>query len=164
MTDTLKSICEQCTHLNNPQLDFIPAELERCREILVRDLRELASVATAENEKSVVVLAGSILEGVLHGFIKGQRAYITDRQGRAFELDPSHGLKNYVNIYNRWLKGLTGTPALPDAVVDYRNLVHISRELDSPPGICGTASREMLRVLDSLLGALSELTLAWNPK
>jgi len=160
VTDTLKSICEQCIHLNNPQLDFIPAELERCREILARDLRELVSAAAVENEKSVVVLAGSILEGALYALIKGQSAYITERRGTAFELDPSHSLQNYVNTYNRWLKGLTRTAALPDAVVDYRDLVHINQELKWEPSICGTASREMLRILDSLLGALSELATA----
>jgi len=159
MTDTLKSICEQCTHLNNPQLDFIPAELERCREILARDLRELVSAAAGENEKSVAVLAGIVLEGTLYTLIKWQSGYIAERRG-TFEFNPGHSLRNFVEIFNRWLNDLTPTVTLPDSVVYYRDLVHINQELKGEPSICATASREMLRILDLLLGVLSELTLA----
>jgi predicted component of type VI protein secretion system len=48
MTDTLKSICGQCPHLNNPQLDFIPEDLRRLKEIILRDLKELVSTASSE--------------------------------------------------------------------------------------------------------------------
>ena len=47
MTDTLRSICEQCIRLNNPQLDFIPEHLARQKEIIRRDLVELVSAAAA---------------------------------------------------------------------------------------------------------------------
>jgi len=156
MTDTLKSICDQCTHLQNPRLDFVPSDLERERGILTRDLRELVSAAAAESEKTVAVLAGSILEGVLYSFIKSQSAYIEGRRG-TFEFNPDHSLQNYVSIYNRWLSHLTPNVALPDSVVYYRDLVHMNREISSPPGSCAAASRDMLRILDSLLGALAEL-------
>jgi hypothetical protein len=157
VTDTLKSICEQSTHLNNPRLDFIPAELDRCREILVRDLGELVSAATAENEKSVVLLAGTILEGILYTLVKLEADYIAERKG-TFEFDPTHSLQNYIEIFNRWLRDLMPTVILPDSITSYRNLVHMNRELNSPPGVCAAASREMLRTLDSLLGAIAELT------
>jgi hypothetical protein len=103
MTDTLKSICEQCTQLKNPQLDFIHADFGRHREILSRDLGELVSAAMAENEKSVVVLAGITLEGILYTLIQCHSAYITERRGEEFVLRPDHSLRNYVDIYNRWL-------------------------------------------------------------
>jgi hypothetical protein len=74
MTDTLKSICDQRTHLKNPQLDFIPSDFARDREILTRDLRELTSAAAAENEKTVVILAGGILEAILYSFIHDRSA------------------------------------------------------------------------------------------
>jgi hypothetical protein len=155
MTDTLRSICDQCTYLRNPQLDFIPAELERCREILLRDLQELVAAATANNEKSVVVLAGSILEGALYAFVNAQANYIAGRRG-SFEFNPHHSLQNYLNIFNRWLNDLMPDVLLPDSVVFYRDLVHMKRELDSPLGVCAVAAREMLRVLDTLLKAFSE--------
>ncbi len=155
MTDTLKSICEQCIRLNNPQLDFIPVESARQKAIILRDVRELVSAAHAEQEKAVVVLAGSILEAVLHGFIQGQESYIAARRGE-FKFDPEQGLENFKNIFNRWFSNVVPEAMLPDTIVDYRNLVHINRELTSPPDICSRASREMLRVLDSLIKGLSD--------
>jgi len=155
MTDTLKSICDQCTHLRNPQLDFIPAGLEHCREIILRDLRELVAAATGENEKSVVILAGSIVEGILYAFVKGQADYIAGRRGR-FEFRPKDNLEDHLNTFNRWLNDLMPAVIFPDSVVSYRNLVHMNRELESPPGICSAAAREMLRILNTFLKALSE--------
>jgi hypothetical protein len=159
MTDTLKSICDQCAHLKNPQLDFIPSHFARHREILIRDLRELASAAAAENEKTVVVMAGGIIEGVLYSVIQGQSSYIEERRG-TFEFNPDHSLQNCVNIFNRWLNHLAPGVVLPDSVVYYRDLVHINHELSSQPGVCTGASREMLLILNALLGGLSELASA----
>lgn len=155
MTDTLKFICGQCTHLNSQQLDFIPLQFERHREIVARDLRELVSAAASESEKSVVVLAGGVLEAILYTLIAGQVEYIAERRG-TFEFNPDHSLQNYINIFNRWLSGLLPTAALSDSVVEYRDLVHFNRELNSPPGFCAMAAREMLLTVDALLGALSE--------
>ncbi len=155
MTDTLKSICEQCTRLNNPQLDFIPAEFTRHREVILRDLGELVSAASEEHEKTVVILGGCILEAVLYSFLQGQEAYIADRRG-TFTFDPNEGLKNYLSIFNRWFRDVLPNVILPDHAVDYRNLVHFNRELMSPPGICAGAARDILRILNGLLGELSE--------
>jgi len=163
MTDTLKSICDQCVHLKNPQLDFIPSDFARHREILTRDLRELTSAAACENEKTVVILAGGILEGILYSFIQGQSAYISERRG-TFEFKPDHSLQNYLNIFNRWLNHLVPSVVLPDSVVYYRDLVHINHEINSQPGVCTGASREMLRILDALLGGLSELVVPVYPE
>jgi len=162
MTDTLKSICDQCTHLKNPQLDFVPSDFARHRQILARDLRELLSAAAAESEKSVVVLGGSILEAILYTFIRGQSEYIAERRG-TFEFNPDHSLQNYVSIFNKWLNHLMPGVLLPDAVVNYRDLMHINREINSQPGICTSASREMLRILNTLLGGLSELVAPTSP-
>jgi len=156
MTDTLKSICDQCSHLRNPRLDFIPPELTLHRKILYRDLRELVSAAEAENEKSVVILGGSILEAVLYVFIQCQTGYIVELRG-AFEFNPDQSLKNYLDIFNRWLSRLLPSVVLPDYLVSYRDLVHINREISSRADICASASREMLRILDALLEGLSEL-------
>lgn len=87
MTDTLKSICEQCTYLNSPQLDFIPSELTRHKEIILRDLTELVSAASAGFEKATTILAGSILEAILYTFLKGQENYIAGRRG-TFTFNP----------------------------------------------------------------------------
>jgi len=162
MTDTLKSICDQCTHLKNPQLDFVPSDFARHRQILARDLRELLSAAAAESEKSVVVLGGSILEAILYTFIRGQSEYIAERRG-TFEFNPDHSPQNYVSIFNKWLNHLMPGVLLPDAVVNYRDLMHINREINSQPGICTSASREMLRILNTLLGGLSELVAPTSP-
>jgi len=157
MTDTLKSICAQCDHLKSPQLDFIPVEPGRHREIILRDLRELVSAASAKTEmhKTVVILGGCILEAVLYSFLQAQEAFIAGRRGE-FQFDPNLGLRGYINVFNRWFRDLLPNVELPDALVTYRDLVHFNRELNSPPGICARAAPEMLEVLDRLLSELSQ--------
>ena len=152
MTDTLKSICEQCIHLRNTQLEFIPAELQRQREIILRDLNELVSAASLEREKSVIVLAGGLFESILYSFIQSQSDSIAARRG-SFTFDPEHNLDNYVSIFNRWFSTVV---TLPDAIVGYRDMVHINQELQQPPDACRNAAPEMLRLLNTLLGKLSE--------
>jgi hypothetical protein len=153
MTDTLRSICEQSTHLNNPQLDFIPDNLPRHKEIILRNLKELIAAASAELEKTVVILAGSTLEAILYSFIQSQESYIAGRRGE-FTFNPEHSLQNYVSIFNRWFRGQFPAAQLPDFIVDYRDLVHLNRELNSPPHICAEASRSMLNILNAFLGQL----------
>jgi hypothetical protein len=156
MTDTLRSICEQSSHLNNPRLDFIPDNLARHKQIILRDLRELVSVASSEYEKAVVMLAGSILEAILYSFLQGQETRISERRGGAFTLYPEKGLQYYLDTFNRWFRKDFPKLQLPDGLVDCRDLVHFHRELNSPPGECGKAARMLLRTLDVLLGELAE--------
>ena len=156
MTDTLRSICEQSTYLNNPRLDFIPDSLPRHKEIILRDLRELVSVASGEHEKAVVVLAGSILETVLCSFLKVREAQITALRGEEFTFPPKPGLQDYLNIFNKWFRNEFPSLQLRDDIVDYRHLVHFNRELESPPGECGRAARMLLRTVDALLGELAQ--------
>ena len=91
MTDTLRSICEQCAHLHNPQLDFIPEESQRQKEIILRDLKELVSAGSLEQEKSVIVLAGCVFEALLYCFIQAQKDFIAARRG-SFTFDPEQNL------------------------------------------------------------------------
>ena len=156
MTDTLRSICEHCTHLNSPRLDFIPDELRRHREVILRDLAELVSAASAELKKSVVCLAGSILEGVLFGFLKGQEPYISARREAEFVVDPEESLQTYVNVFNRYFSNQFPKDLLPDFLVAYRDLIHINHEVEASPQVCHEASRNMLRILDTLLGELTQ--------
>ena len=155
MTDTLKSICEQCTHLNYPRLDFISRSITRQKEIILRDLKELVSAASAELEKTVVIMTGSILEAVLYTFLQEQESYIAERRGK-FAFKPEQRLQNFVDIFNRWFRDLLPKVELPDFVIRYRDLVHINCELNSEPDICSRASRDMLKILNTLLGELSE--------
>lgn len=152
MADTLKSTCEQCIHLSQPRLEFIPQNLQREREIIQRDLNELVSAATLGNEKTVVILAGTLFESVLFLFIQAQSTNIADRRG-SFTFDPEHSLDNFVRIFNRWFGHLL---ILPDAIIDYRNIVHINHELQQPVDICRGAAAEMLRFLDALLASLPD--------
>ena len=128
MTDTLRSICEQCTHLNNPRLDFIPANLTRHKEIILRDLRELVAAASVST-KVGVIMAGSILEAILFSFLQWQETQIAARRGR-FTFDPEQNLQNYLDIFNKWFGGDFPNLQLPDVLVDFRNLVHFNRELE----------------------------------
>jgi hypothetical protein len=150
----LRPICEQCTHLNNPRLDFIPAELTRHKEIILRDLRELVSVASNEHEKAREMLAGSVLEAILFSFLKGQEKQIAFRRGN-YTFNPDQSLQNYVNIFNRWFGRDFPNLELPDVLVDYRNLVHFNQELNSPTDECGKAARTLLRTLNALIGELA---------
>ena len=157
MTDTLKSICEQYTYLNNPRFDFIPNELPRHREIIMRDLKELVSAASdeAELEKTVTVLAGTLLEAVLYTFLQSQQDYIA---GFGFSFNPEALLSRYVDIFNKSFQDVLPKAVLPNWVVEHRNLVHINRELNSPPDVCWHASRDMLKILNTLLGELSQFS------
>jgi hypothetical protein len=107
MTDTLKSICEQCTHLHRPQLDFLPAEAQRHRDIILRDIGELVSAATVESEKTVLILSACLFESILFAFIQGQITYISARRGAPFALNPNQGLKNYISIFKLGLRKST---------------------------------------------------------
>jgi len=154
MTDALRSICEQCTYQNNPRLDFIPAQLTRHKEIILRDLREIVSVASNEHEKACVMLAGSVLEAILFAFLQGQEAQVAARRGR-FTVDPDQDLQNYLNIFNKWFGRDFPNLELPDVLVNYRNLVHFNRELSLPPDECRKAALTLLRTLDALIRELS---------
>lgn len=157
MTDTLSSICGQCTHLRNPQLDFIPSELQRHKQIILRDLSELISAASHELEKTVAILAGSILEALLFGFLKGQESFITARLGKKFILNPKKdGLQKFVNVFNCHFRDRFPIGRLTDIVVRYRDLIHFNCEVSSSPEICQEASRFMLRILNTLLGQLAQ--------
>jgi hypothetical protein len=152
MIDTLKSICEQCPHLHSARLDFISEQSRRQKDIISRDLKELTSAASLENEKSVTVLAGGLLESVLYCFIQAESAQIKSRRG-SFNFNPDHSLNNYASIFNRWYSNLL---TIPDIVVEYRDIIHINRELNYPPDICQIASRELLRLLNVLIEKLEQ--------
>jgi len=152
MIDTLKSICEQCPHLLDPRVDFVPQESQRQKEIILRDLRELVTAAFNEQARSVVLLAASLFEAVLYSFIQGQSEYISERRGE-FTFRPEHDLGNFVSIFNSWFSDLS---TIPDIVVAYRNTIHINRELQFDDEICPRAARDLLRQLDVLLRALGE--------
>jgi hypothetical protein len=156
MADTLRSICAQCPHLNSPQLSFFSGQQQRIAAIVARDLREIVTAASAELEKAVVVLAGSVIEALLHALIQSRESYIAGRRG-AFQFDPEMGLRGYADLSNRWLRDVLPGAQIPDQVVRYRDLVHPNRELNGAPDACGLAAREMLRTLDLLLKELSEL-------
>lgn len=102
------------------------------------------------------MLSGSILEAVLYGFLKGQIGYLSVRRGASFSLKPDGSLQHYLEIFNRHFKDLFPPGFLPDIAADYRDLVHVNRELSYPPGICVGASVEMLRILDSVLETFAE--------
>ena len=155
MTDTLKSICEQCHQLSAPRLDFLPAAATRHADIIRRDLTELVAAASAELPKSVVLLAGSLLESILFGFLSGQETYIAAIRGAEFVFDPNMGLQNYKEIFNRYFERAIPGAALPDFIAAYRDMTHINRELALPGDICARASRELLRTLDKLLDDLT---------
>jgi hypothetical protein len=150
MTDTLKSICEQCVHLRNPQLDFILSTSKRQRDIIERDLRELVSAASHELEKAVVILAGGLFESALYSFIQAQSGYLALRRP-GFQFRPDYGLPDFVNTFNRWFSAIH---RIPGVVVEYRDLVHINRELQQPVDFCRKAAEDMLVRLDALLGKL----------
>jgi len=161
MTDTLRSICEQCPHLNNPQLDFLSEGFSRHKEIILRDLVELVSAASAELAKTVIILSGSLLEAVLYSFIQCQTDFISKFIGEEFKFNPDHSLENYVRTFNKYFGGILPNAVVPIRVVGYRDLVHINRELNSLTDVCAQASRDMLRILNVLLGELSQFA---NPQ
>lgn len=112
----------------------------------------LVSAAIREEDKSVILLAGGLFEAVLYSFIQAQSDYIAVRRG-SFTFNPDHDLGNYVNIFNRWFSDIV---TIPDTTVEYRDMVHINRELKFPSDIRSRAAQEMLRSLDMLIGKLEE--------
>jgi len=128
--------------------------LARHKEIILRDLRELVSVASSEHEKACVILAGSILEAVLYSFLQWQEKQIAARQPN-YTFDPKQDLQNYLSIFNRWFGSEFPNLQLPNSLVGFRNLVHFNRELSAPPGECRKAAQTLLRTLDALIGELA---------
>lgn len=61
-----------------------------------------------------------------------QKDYIAARRG-SFTFDPEHNLDNYVNIFNKWFSDLF---TIPDIVVNYRDIIHINRELQFTADVC----------------------------
>jgi hypothetical protein len=155
MTDTLKSICEQCSQLNTPQLDFIPPELLRHREIIRRDLRELVIAASHELDRAVVFLAGSLAESILLSFLAGQKSYIEVISGSVFVFPPKMSLQNCKEVFNAYFGRAIPGSKLPDLIVEYRDTIHINKELALPEDIYNQASRDLLRILDKLLADLT---------
>jgi hypothetical protein len=119
----------------------------------LRDIGELVSAAYQEHEKTVIILAGCIFESVLYCFIQLQTDFIAVRRGLAFAFNPEDSLNNYVGVFNRYFSDLG---EIPDLVVEYRNIVHLNRELNYPPEVCQTAALNMLALLDVLLQSLSK--------
>ena len=132
MTDTLKSICEQCPQLSAPRLDFLPAAATQHADIIRRDLKELVAAASAELPKSVVLLAGSLLESILFGFLSGQETYIAAIRGAEFVFDPNMGLQNYKEIFNRYFQRAIPGAALPDFIVAYRDMTALFGDCAAP--------------------------------
>jgi len=122
-------------------------------------LNELVSAAQQEREKTVALLGGAVLEALLYSFLQSQQAYIAQRRG-SFVFDPNLSLQNYVEIFNRWFRDAMLAPLLTDILVEHRNLVHFNREINSAPGICAIASRDLLRLLDALLAVMGTFTAA----
>lgn len=163
MTDTLRSICEQCSQLNTPRLDFVPSELQRNKEIIRRDLRELVIAASNELDRAVVLLAGSLTESILFSFLNGQNSYIELISRREFAFPPKMSLQNCKEVFNAYFGGAIPGSRLPDLIVDYRNTIHINQELLLPEDTCARASRELLRILDKLLGDLTTFAAPETP-
>jgi hypothetical protein len=158
MTDTLWSIYERCPRLQEPLLDFIPDELLQFKQLIRRDLRELGAAAAAQLEKTVAMLAGSILEAVLYCFLQGQKEYLSDQIKSEFSVDPLRkGLPDFVSVFNRFF--VHRFFKIPDVAITSRDLIHASREvweLSREPDICGRAAREMLPLLDALLSRFAD--------
>jgi hypothetical protein len=104
----------------------------------------------------VTILAGCILESVLYTFISGQIAFINARRPTQFQFNREQGLDNFISIFNRYFRDVLPNASVPDIIIGYRDLVHINRELAFTQNICSRASRDMLRLLDNLLGELSQ--------
>lgn len=153
MTDTLSSIYERCPRLQQPALDFIPDELLEFKQLIRRDLRELGVAASAQLEKAVAVLAGSVVEAILYCFLQSQRKYLSDQIQSEFSVDPrAQGLADFVRVFNRFFAHRFFR--IPDIAITSRDLIHAGREvleLSREPEICGRAAREMLPLLDTLL-------------
>jgi hypothetical protein len=163
MTDTLRSICEQCTHLNNPRLDFIPSQLTRHKEIILltrhkeiilRDLRELVSVASNEHEKACLILAGSILKAILFTFLLWQEPQVAALKP-GFTFDQTRGLRYYLRIFDECFRKDFPKLQLTNEHASYRDFVHINRELRAQPDECRNAALTLLRTLDGLIGELA---------
>ncbi len=160
MTDTLKSISEQSTRLNNPQLNFIPTELLRYEEVIRRDLAELVLAASYGLQKSVVALAGSLLEATLYCFLKSQEFIVSKRHTKPLVVSSEEGLQTYINIFRRFRRYFAfELPAdlLPQTAVGYRDLIHVHNEISADPDFCRKAAPDMLLILDAVLGEFAKV-------
>jgi len=95
------------------------------------------------------------MESVLFSFLSGQESYIETIRGARFQFNPDMSLQNYKEIFNKYFGGAIPGSALPDLIVEYRDTIHINRELALPDDTCARASRDLIRILDKILADLA---------
>lgn len=92
----------------------------RVRKILGRDYAELRGLDLRTATKSVIVLSGGVIEGLLlDALVAGGRL--------SFEQACQHTLKDMIRLAVS--KGVIAEDRLTDAVRNYRNLIHPGREI-----------------------------------
>jgi len=125
-----KFISRSCQHLPD---DLVFIDTNACpgyRILLERDLTELASVAQAGAWKASLLLAGSVLEGLLYCFLKRNEDYIRSVKTKpSFVVNRNGGdINSYKALFEEcfpyWGRGF-----IPNDVRYYRDMIHPASEL-----------------------------------
>jgi len=129
---------------------FVFVSNDEYKELLTRDFKELVECVNAGLNKSVLVLAGSILEAVLI-------EYFTSTASNNTESKRILDLKLYQLIEKAESEGLISKKAkeLSGVVRDYRNYIHPAKEIRGLDSVDGESANIAYSLLKMILKEIS---------
>jgi hypothetical protein len=101
-------------------MDFTFVADARFQKILERDYEELQSLNTQTATKSVIVLAGGIIEGLLFEALVASRKWTFEKACQSYLKDM---------IFPAMSEGIIKEERITDVVRKYRNLIHPGKEI-----------------------------------
>jgi len=110
--------------------DFLFVDNTDLRNIAVRDFNELRSAIVTESWKTIVVLAGSLIENLLLDLLlRDKDAALADGDAPARKKIERWDLVNLITVSANLGKLPKGVEKLSQSVREYRNLIHPGREI-----------------------------------
>lgn len=155
----LRYISQSCSWILNGKITFIDELIcPRYRDIVERDMSELIYTLLTNSWKSSLILIGSIFEGLLYCFLKGNEEFLKEVSGNQnYEVRENGRLLYYLRLFRRYF-GIFDLDYLPDFITSYRNIVHPNYEINqSRISISDSAVRQALMLLNRLIRDFEEL-------
>ncbi|MBP2635505.1 MAG: hypothetical protein H6Q72_1412 [Firmicutes bacterium] len=146
-------ILSNCT-INYNNLDFMNSPT--LHKIVKRDLNELKAALNANSIKSVLVLSGSILEGILLDILLTKRSEAEPHHPKSLPLEKWQ-LSEIIDIAGKL--SILPTEAIAKfshGVREFRNLIHPGRELKDNLVIAAEEARIVIEVVNIVLRTLSK--------
>ncbi len=151
--DLAPDVGESLAEVRQSALDFVSDQA--LQAILRRDLEELVSAVSAGLDKSVAMLAGSIMEAVLVDVIDRRPDLAQGYMGKKkFPSDASIDKLVEIAVAENLLDSLA--TSLVDSIKDYRDLIHPDRERRLRTKLDGATTASLLALLRLVLRSLHD--------